>query len=180
MPDYSKTLIYKIVCKDVSIKETYGGHTTHLVKRKQQHKSICNNITNKRYNSYIYKFIRDNGGFDNFDVIWQYDFPCNSKREAELEERRFIEKEKCELNSMRPFVTSEEIKKQNVEKTTKYRENNREKVNKYRRQHHQKNKDEVNEKRKKKYTCECGSILRISDKPRHEKTQKHIQYCQQI
>ena len=92
--DYSKTIIYKIVCKDINVKESYGGHTTSLVKRRYSHKSICNNINSKNYNSYVYQFIRENGGFNNWEMIWQYDFPCETKQQALLEERKFIETEK--------------------------------------------------------------------------------------
>ncbi len=41
--DYSKTIIYRIVCKDLSITECYVGHTTNFTKRKCQHKNDCNN-----------------------------------------------------------------------------------------------------------------------------------------
>ena len=165
MPDYTKTIIYKIVCKDINIKESYGGHTTHLVKRRQLHKSRCHCINGKTYNSYIYKFIRDNGGWDNWNLIWQYDYPCNSKREAELEERKFIEKEQCELNTYNLCVTNKE---------------NQERIKKNAKEYYRQNKNEIKEKRKEKYTCICGSTFRMSDKARHERSQKHIQYCQQI
>ena len=35
--------IYKIVCNDLSITDCYVGHTTDFVKRKCNHKIICNN-----------------------------------------------------------------------------------------------------------------------------------------
>jgi len=42
--DYSETIIYKLVCKDSSIKDTYIGHTTNFVQRKNSHKISCCNI----------------------------------------------------------------------------------------------------------------------------------------
>ena len=42
--DYSKTIIYKIVCNDLNITDLYIGHTTNFIKRKATHKSNCNNI----------------------------------------------------------------------------------------------------------------------------------------
>ena len=39
--------IYKIVCKDVAVKEIYVGSTTNLKVRKCAHKSSCNNINSK-------------------------------------------------------------------------------------------------------------------------------------
>ena len=43
MPDYNNTIIYRIVCKDANITDCYVGHTTNMVKRRQQHKHTCNN-----------------------------------------------------------------------------------------------------------------------------------------
>ena len=46
--DYTKTIIYKIICLDLEIKDNYVGSTTSFLKRKQQH--------NKKLNSkYIQK-----------------------------------------------------------------------------------------------------------------------------
>ena len=36
--DYLNTIIYKIVCKDLSISDVYVGQTTNFTKRKSQHK----------------------------------------------------------------------------------------------------------------------------------------------
>ena len=45
--DYSKSMIYKLCCKDVNIKEIYVGSTTNLIKRKYQHKADCYNKNRK-------------------------------------------------------------------------------------------------------------------------------------
>tara|TARA_Y100001978_G_C23621573_1_gene398740 strand:+ start:195 stop:833 length:639 start_codon:yes stop_codon:yes gene_type:complete len=111
MPDYAKTVIYQIECKDVNINKTYGGHSTNLIKRRQKHKSDCNNTNSPKYNSYVYQFIRENGGWNNWQVVWQYDYPCENKREAELEETKYVKENKCELNSVMPFLSKEERKK---------------------------------------------------------------------
>ena len=114
--DYSKTVIYKIECKDPNITKTYGGHTTNLIKRRALHKSDCNNPNGKSYNTYVYTFIRKNGGWSNWQVVWQYDYPCENVEQAKLEETKFIKEQKCELNSVMPYVSVEEKKekKQNM------------------------------------------------------------------
>jgi len=56
-----------------------------------------------------------------------------------------------------------------LEQQKEYRENNRERINQKANETYQNNK----EKAKEKMTCDCGSTFRISDKPRHEKSQKH-------
>ena len=40
---YENGLIYKIVCNDPNITDCYIGSTTNIVKRRQSHKSACNN-----------------------------------------------------------------------------------------------------------------------------------------
>ena len=68
--DYSKTHFYKIVCRDLSIKDCYVGPTTDFNTRKSNHKTTCNNERDQvHYNFYLYQFIRENGGFENFDMI---------------------------------------------------------------------------------------------------------------
>ena len=61
--NYSNTIIYKIVCNDLNIKDCYVGHTTDFKSRKCKHKSVCNNANAKEFNYYVYKFIRENGGW---------------------------------------------------------------------------------------------------------------------
>jgi hypothetical protein len=67
--NYSNTSIYKLCCKDIYIIDIYVGHTTDMRRRKWQHKTNCNNEKNKVYNLNVYQFIRNNGGWDNWDMI---------------------------------------------------------------------------------------------------------------
>lgn len=48
--DYSKTVMYKIVCNDLTVKDCYVGSTTDFTNRKGQHKSCCINENLKNYN----------------------------------------------------------------------------------------------------------------------------------
>ena len=45
--DYSKTIMYKIVCNDLNVKDCYVGHTINWIKRKSSHKTSCNNPKKK-------------------------------------------------------------------------------------------------------------------------------------
>ena len=69
--DYSNACIYKICCKDLSVKDVYVGSTTNFVQRCQRrrdHKAVCNNEKGRDYNYYVYQFIRENGGWDNWEA----------------------------------------------------------------------------------------------------------------
>ena len=61
--DYTTACIYKICCKDLSVKEVYVGSTTNLIQRRGCHKSCCTNQKGKAYNFPVYQFIRENGGW---------------------------------------------------------------------------------------------------------------------
>jgi predicted GIY-YIG superfamily endonuclease len=41
--NYQKTLIYKLVCNDLEVKEIYVGQTTNFRNRKDTHKRACRN-----------------------------------------------------------------------------------------------------------------------------------------
>lgn len=95
--DYSKGLIYKVVCKDTEINEFYIGSTTDFSQRKNHHKYSSINK-----DGYLYSFIREYGGWINFDMVLVEFFPCGSKLELDRRERHFIELMKPELNKNTP------------------------------------------------------------------------------
>jgi len=190
--DYSKSLIYKLCCKDVNINEIYVGSTTNLIKRKYKHKYDCNNINSKSYNHYVYRFVRENGGFQNWSMIIIENYPCENKRELEKRERYWLEQLDATLNSIKPFTTEEEIKEQVKECKKKYYENNKEKQKEYQKNYQKNykeiNKDKIkeynkliNEKNKKEiYNCVCGSNIKLVEKKRHLKSKKHLDYIKII
>ena len=59
MPDYAKTIIYKLINYDVP-ELVYVGSTTNFTRRKQQHKLETNNKNQRK----LYVSIRDNGGVE--------------------------------------------------------------------------------------------------------------------
>jgi hypothetical protein len=91
MPDYSKTQIYRFICNDLSIKDNYIGSTTNWTKRKQHHKISCNNLNDNKSHLTIYKIMRENGGFENWNMILIEDYPCENKRQAEQREQYWKE-----------------------------------------------------------------------------------------
>jgi len=126
--DYLRNIIYKICCLDPNINDIYIGQTTEFINRKYAHKFNCLNETSKNYNLYVYKFIRENGGWDNWQMIQIEEFPCKNKREAAARETYYMKELKSTLNSRQSFTTEEERKEQIKEnhkewrKTDKYKE----------------------------------------------------------
>lgn len=190
---YDNGLIYKLVCKDPSITEIYVGSCCNFTRRKYEHKSVCNNEKSKEYNLYKNQFIRDNGGWNNWDMIEIKKYPCKSKRELELEERNQLEILGASLNKNKPSRSQKEYNKDNKEKITEqikdwrenhkekileyqkeYYENNKEKVAEYHKEYYENNKDKLAEQRSQKFNCECGKVYTHGSKKRHEKSKKHL------
>jgi len=171
--DYSKTIIYKLVCNDLTVKDCYVGHTTDMSQRKWSHKSACNNEKNKAHNIKIYKIIRENGGWDNWTMILVEKFPCKDKPEACKREREVFEELDAKMNTLIPYFTQQEHKAARKQTQKKYREEHKEKHKKYHKKYYQERKAELNEKWKEKAECEfCAKLLSKCSMSCHHKTCK--------
>ena len=102
--DYSKSLIYKICPIDKKIEECYIGSTTSFSRRKYDHKSACNNIISKGYSKPLYKHIRENGGWDAFEMVLIEYYPCGSSLELRQREEFWRSTLKAELNAVRCYT----------------------------------------------------------------------------
>ena len=116
--NYETACIYKLGCKDTSIREIYVGSTTNFKKKKNGHRICCNNENNKKYNFKVYKFIRDNGNWDNWDMILVEKVNVNDGNELKKEERKWIEELNATLNQVIPTRTMKEYYNDNKEKKT--------------------------------------------------------------
>ena len=47
MPNYSNSIIYKLCCKDINIKEIYVGSTTNFRSSKRENKKDCKDKNRK-------------------------------------------------------------------------------------------------------------------------------------
>jgi hypothetical protein len=112
--DYSKTIIYKIVCNDLAITDLYVGSTTHFTRRKNGHKSRCNCST-KKAEYKIYQTIRDNGGWLNWSMLQIEEFPCANGNEARARERYWYEQLNANLNTGCPNRSRSEWRELNKE-----------------------------------------------------------------
>ena len=141
-----KGKIYKIVDDD---NKTYYGSTIqkYLCNRLSQHKRLRTTTAKDFINPKIY-------------LIEEREF--TDKKEMLLLESDYIKSNEC-VNKVVPLRTRKEWRNlpEQKEKTKVYN----------------KNYNELNcEKDKIKFTCICGSISRLRDKSKHDKTKKHIKF----
>ena len=151
--DYSNTIIYKLCCNDPSISEIYIGHTTNFTQRKNRHKSCCTN----NFDTKVYNFIKNNGGWENWSMIQLEEHNCKNKREAEAIEHNCIEKFSALLNFNKPYAMCkeepqiykqnwyEENKEQILEKSKIHYEENKEDKLEYQKQYAEDNKEKIKE-----------------------------------
>jgi hypothetical protein len=188
--DYSKAIVYMLCCKDPSIPEIYIGSTTNFTKRKNLHKRDCNNPTRKAYNYCVYQFIRDHGGFENWQMILVEKYPCTDKLELLKRERELTVERGATLNMVHNQGIIQELgrsgyrkqyhlkyyeqKKDDIlTKRKEYYENNKDKKSEYNKDYSQKNKEKIAQQKSIKFHCGCGASCRYGEKARHYKSQKH-------
>jgi FKBP-type peptidyl-prolyl cis-trans isomerase len=104
------------------------------------------------------------------------DYPCENRREAELEEDRFMTELKAYMNSHRASRTQKQYREDNKEKiqeytkeySKEYQETNKEKLKERRKEYYETNKE------KNKIKCECGCEVTKSNLKIHQTSKKHI------
>ena len=165
--NYKNTIIYKIVCKDLTIPNCYVGQTTNWIKRKSRHKKNCKNGT-----AYVYQFIRENGNWENWQMIMIEKIACDDFISACAKEREWIEKLNADLNSYSAasglsrceylkeyrVKNAEKLKQYYVENSVKIRDRvkqwtseNSEQKKEYMKQYKIKNAEKLKEYNKKRY-----------------------------
>tara|TARA_R110000782_G_scaffold64204_1_gene131035 strand:+ start:28 stop:663 length:636 start_codon:yes stop_codon:yes gene_type:complete len=187
---------YKIVCLDNSVELCYVGSTANFNKRRNTHKSSCNNENCKEYNFKIYKTIRENGGWSNFKMVEIGKKEQIKVREAETIEEHYRQEIKANMNGRRCFTTEQqkqEYQKNYREKNKNYQQNyhkeyneaNKDRIKEQKRTYCEANKDRIKEQKRtyceankdrinEKLKCECGCVVIKRTLLRHKKTPKHI------
>ena len=155
---FNKSFVYKIVCKDINIKNLYVGSTTNFQKRYTHHKSCCNDENGKEYNKYLYQFIRTNNGFDNFEMILIEEVNVNNALELRQKEREYFELLRADLNKQYPNRTAKEYSQ------------------KYDLEH----KENASIRKGQIIQCECGCSITKNVIASHRKTKRHINNMQII
>jgi hypothetical protein len=147
--------------------------------RMSQHKHCCNNENGNEFNRHIYKFIRENGGWKNWNMNIIDSLTTTDEYEMIKCERKYIEEQQVRLNKDIPSRTRKEYRLDNLEKINKYqkqyREANKEKKAEYLKQYHQDHKEEISKKKLEKIQCErCGAFSARACLRRHQRTKKCI------
>jgi flagellar biosynthesis GTPase FlhF len=154
--DFSKSVIYHI--RHMESKEVvYVGSTSKFPQRKAKHKYDYNK--GKHFTIPIYCHIRDNGGFNCFEIIPIKLLKLENKTELLIAEQEEINRHRTLVNSCKAHRTIEEHK----EYDKKYREEHKEEHKEYSKQYYHEHKEIINEKNKeyqKEYREEHKDIMK--------------------
>jgi hypothetical protein len=159
--NYSKCKFYRLVCKDVTVKECYVGHTTDEKNRRKCHKSRCTNEKGSAYTFFVYRFIREHGGWDNWYLLVHETLSVENKVAAALRERYWFEFYGATLNRTVPGRTDAE-----------YTHDHRDVLNQRSAAWDAAHEEYL----KKTHTCDCGGKYTTRGRCRHIKTNRHCTY----
>ena len=175
--NYNNTVMYKIVCNDLNIKDLYVGHTCDFIRRKSKHKYSCTRENNPDYNYKLYIIIRKNGGWDNWSMVEIEKFSCKDANEARKRERYWYELLNANLNGQHPARTRSET-------LQSYNDKNKEKVRESKSRYYINNKQKILEdteqRRNLDYICCCGTKVKQGSKYNHLNSNKHFELLEKL
>jgi hypothetical protein len=177
--DYQKGKIYKI--QSHLGPKIYVGSTTkqYLSQRLTAHVKSYRHWKSGKTNKTSSFDLFDEYGVDNCEIVLLELYPCTSKDELTSKESYYITTLDCinknlAQRSKREYYTDN--KEKILEQRNEHYERNKDAIKSNVKSYREKNKEAISEKYKLQHACECGSIYRLRDKSRHEKTNKHLSF----
>jgi hypothetical protein len=131
-------IIYEIRPINKELIYSYVGSTENFIKRKSNHKRTCINS-----NLNVYKYIRENGGWINFEMVPLEEYECDTKIQARIREQFYINQIENKLNMIKAFSTIEENKNKQTEQKYIYRFENKNKINTINKIYREENKEKI-------------------------------------
>jgi hypothetical protein len=177
-PAQMNYFMYKICPKNKELALCYVGHTTNFSERMRHHKLQALTENGNKSHQKHYVAIRQNGGWDEWEMIEIEKFNGKTNLEARMREQELIKQNNANLNSVSAFVTEEQRASTKKAITEKYREENKELLKEQTKKYKEDHKDIIAEQMKK-YREENKEKIRAktkeyieNNKEKHHETQK--------
>ena len=151
--------IYKLI-KNNAINDDmiYIGSAENINDRMSKHKYSCNNIKGRKYNYKVYKYIRDNGGWDE----WKYEIidevEVALREDAGIYEGEYIIIYNA-INKLNEVVAGRCLNKSNNQYHKEKYQRNKEDILQKCKEKYQRNKEDILQKCKEKYQRNKEDIL---------------------
>jgi len=150
--------VYQIINSDTK-KAIYVGSTTCIQSRIATHKNATNCHTSPRYNKPMYQYIREHGGFYNFQFKISWRGTIASRRDLHEREQTVINTYANGLLFNKNDAVLDPVKSaQNTrERSLKYYHDNRDRINRH-------------------VQCPCGAVITYNGRTMHNRSQKHLAF----
>ena len=183
MSKYAEGKIYKIISDQTDL--IYVGSTTekYLSSRLTKHRSNYKGYLVGKYN-YVTSF--EILKYDDAKIILLELYPCQCREQLLAKEQSYIDIFKSKTvniqNAFGKDLEGDIVKRKQyyernkdviAEKRKLYYEANNKQLKDYGKQYYEKHKDKVLKRKSQLYTCECGFVICLGAKPRHERTATH-------
>ena len=168
--------MYKICPKNKDLKFCYVGHTANFNKRKYEHKkqSISENDTKSHQKHY--ETIRNNGGWNEWEMTIIEIYNCKTKLEARMREQELIEEYNANLNTLNAFITEEKRKLIKKKITDNYRAENKELISVQQKKYKEEHKEIISEQMKKYRQENKDKIYEKTKEYRENNKEKHKEW----
>ena len=133
--------MYKIVPKNKESIYCYVGHTANFFEREKQHFSCSINIDNNKHHQLVYQTIRNNGGWDEWNIAILEELKDTTRIQSQIKEQEWIDKLQSNLNMLKAHITEEQTKEYNKKYNKDYYLENKEKLAQYSKEYHLNNKE---------------------------------------
>ena len=171
--DINNYVMYKICPKNKDLNYCYIGHAKDFNARKSQHKTPCMDATHNKAHFKLYEVIRQNGGWNEWEMVEIEQLNGKTKLEARIREQELIKQHNANLNMLNAFITEDERASTKKAITEKYREENKEFLKEQTKQYKQNHKEIIAEQMKK-YRAENKEKLTAQKKEYYEKNKERM------
>ena len=168
--------MYKILPKNAALEYCYIGHTNNFAFRKQQHKAPCIDTLHSKAHIKLYETIRNNGGWDEWEMIELEKFNDKTKLEARIREQELIKEHNANLNMLSAYITEDERQANKKAITEKFRAENKEYLAEQTKKYKQEHKEVIAEQMKKYRAENKEKISQKTKEYRENNKEKHQEW----
>lgn len=169
-------VMYKIIPKNTDLNYCYIGHTNNFVFRKRQHMLPCVDITHTKSHLKLYETIRQNGGWDEWEMVEIEKFIGKTKLQARIREQELMTIHNANLNMLNAYITEDERKTTKNAITQKYREENKELLKEQTKKYKEEHKEIITEQMKKYREENKDKIYEKTKEYRENNKEKHQEW----
>ena len=150
------SFMYRLQCKDETITPIYISSCWDLDDTEKQHKDAVNNSTNEKYDHKVHFFIREHGGWDNWEFVGLIHYNVSGTNDRLMREQCYKSWCNPSLNDSVRAITVRLPTEENPEL--------------------KKMKTNSQLFGEKKIKCDCGSVVSNTNLKVHLRSIKHAKY----